>query len=436
MLELAAQGEPLPPVGVVADLGQLALGRHAEFGVPQVPGVPPGLLRRYEDYVISKLAADSSFERAADSLRRFQGRDQNRALAFLTRQFQARAGFGGVLLSPAVLKTLGNQPGDATIAQAWAELANTGFLPILLEQYEELIDRTRVLGTILSQEDVFELEHGTALAEFSQRLALRQVLQATQRLLDELPTQRPRIASRQYDHATHLLDEDQYPVGGFTSISTRGTIESLLHSQLAYMEPEDRPDLFDLKYLRDELLYYSRDENQFFRRRRTYVFVLPADLARSRVKDAQAPWQRVILLLGFVHAVVRKLTEWQSTDALVFHFVFLESEEERVLAEECRLLEMLFREQIANGTVELDRYSAKVLKERLQTWSRRSRCSILFVTAVEGDLQSEVAQIERLKVAGPVPELRIEGEAVTLEDETDPVYHWQRVLRALLEAWL
>ena len=61
---------------------------------------------------------------------------------------------------------------------------------------------------------------------------------------------------------TRALDEDTYPVGGFTSISTRGSIESLLHSQLAYMETDERPDLFDIKFLRDELLYYARDENQ------------------------------------------------------------------------------------------------------------------------------------------------------------------------------
>ena len=37
---------------------------------------------------------------------------------------------------------------------------------------------------------------------------------------------------------TRILDEDIYPVGGFTSLSNRGSIESLLHSQLAYMETD------------------------------------------------------------------------------------------------------------------------------------------------------------------------------------------------------
>src|SRR6185295_9713646 len=100
------------------------------------------------------------------------------------------------------------------------------------------------------------------------------------------------------------------PVGGFSSLSTRGTIESLLHSQLAFMEKEDRPDLFDMKFLRDELLYYARDENQFLRRRRTFIFALFPDLRHTRVKDPALPYQRGILLLGLVLVMVRRLSDW------------------------------------------------------------------------------------------------------------------------------
>src|SRR4029077_9489540 len=123
---------------------------------------------------------------------------------------------------------------------------------------------------------------------------------------------------------TRILDEDTYPVGGFTSIATRGSIESLLHSQLAYMEDEpERPDLFDVKYVRDELLYYARDENQLLRRRRTFVFVLFPDLVELRFKDADLPWQRIVFLLALVVATVRTLTEWLRTEALCFHFLFV-----------------------------------------------------------------------------------------------------------------
>src|SRR5262249_25846458 len=134
--------------------------------------------------------------------------------------------------------------------------------------------------------------------------------------------------------------------------------ESLLHSQLAYIEDKDRPDLFDIKYLRDELLYYSRDENQFLRRRRTFVLAFFPDLIeRIRFKDAELPWQRGILLLAVLFVAVRKLTEWLSTDSLVFDVVFLIPEgQPRVFAQEreFELLTKLLREQVANGTVVFD----------------------------------------------------------------------------------
>src|SRR5207248_6066964 len=140
-------------------------------------------------------------------------------------------------------------------------------------------------------EDVFELEHRTALDDLSQRLALRQVLQAAQQFEQGLPQHRIRPLAGRQEVPTRVLDEDTYPVGGFSSLSTRGSVESLLYSQLAFMEEQERPDLFDVKYLRDELLYYARDENNFLRRRRTFAFVLFPDLVQAHFKDADLPWQ-------------------------------------------------------------------------------------------------------------------------------------------------
>src|SRR5829696_1931119 len=64
-MEVASSGEPLPPVGFVADVGHVAFGadidqRHKE--TQQVPGWPPTLARAYEDHVLGKLYADWTFE--------------------------------------------------------------------------------------------------------------------------------------------------------------------------------------------------------------------------------------------------------------------------------------------------------------------------------------------------------------------------------------
>ena len=249
-LELIGAGEPLPPLGFVADVGH-AVFQGAVAHVKdrlEIPGWPEGLARTYEDYVLGKLYADSSFERAGDALRHYRGRDQARGLAFLLTQFRQRAGFGGVLLSPAIIKTVRDRPAEEALAEGWDSLSADGPSTLLMDLYEELTVRVRQTAGVLASEDIFELEHRTALAHFSQRVALRQVLQASAALQDGLPDQGMRPQVRRHEVPTRILDEDMYPVGGFSSISTKGSIESLLHSQLAYMD-DDRPDLFDVKYL-------------------------------------------------------------------------------------------------------------------------------------------------------------------------------------------
>ena len=60
-MEIASGGHPLPPIGFVADVGNVALGVDAEQRVREaqpVPGWPPALGRSYEDHVLGKLYAD------------------------------------------------------------------------------------------------------------------------------------------------------------------------------------------------------------------------------------------------------------------------------------------------------------------------------------------------------------------------------------------
>src|SRR5262249_51304153 len=262
------------------------------------------------------------------------------------------------------------------------------------------------------------------------------VLQAASSLDAQLPSQRPRPLERRHDIPTRILDEDTYPVGGFASISNRGTIESLLHSQLAYMEPASRPDLFDIKFLRDELLYYSRDENQFRRQRRTFVFALFPDLERARFKDSELPWQRIILALGLAVTAVRRLVEWLSTDALLFEVLFLDEgvgPQPLDLVAEQAILGMVFREQVANGTVVINRLPRERLSHHCVQHARRSRCDCLAVATTDQRLEIEGVRFARLVLAGPCPALAPESdaEARVFGDE-----HALACWSMALESWL
>jgi hypothetical protein len=445
-LEIASSGNPLPPTGFVADVGHAIFSpggavRQATDASTSV-GLPAGLARTYEDHVLGKLYADFHFERAGDALRRYQGRDRIRGLAFVVNQFRERANFPGVFLSPAVIRGFLELPPDEVLARGWETLGRNGLFPLLPELYHDLIAASRRIAEVLGPEDIFELEHGTALLELGQRVALRQVLQTTDRLEAALPAHHVRAPAGRHAVPTRILDEDTYPVGGYSSVSNRGSIESLLHSQLAYMEASDeRPDMFDIKFLRDELLYYSRDENQFLRRRRAFIFGLSADLVRTRFKDAELPVQRIVLLLSLTVAVVRKISEWLSTDALVFTFTFLDGGDSTILADEQGLLGLILREPISNGTVRLERRrSPEELTEECRRQARRSLCHCLLLGIDPPRLASfepDDTFVSRLTAAGPTPVLGLpqEFDSPATGESDSPLSGWAGALERLLRAW-
>jgi hypothetical protein len=441
-LEVASAGHLLPPVGFVADLGHAALGAdwEAKSGreAIQAPGVPPGLTRTYEDYVLGKLYADWTFARASDVLRGFHGdegeRRQDRGLDFVLNQFRARAEFDGVELSPGVIKALLETTPQEALAEGWDSLTRDGLAPLLGELYESLIAASRRTAEVLAPEDVFELEHGTALVEFGERFALRQVLRAASRLEATLPVRRIRPMAGRQEVPTRVLDEDTYPVGGFSSLSTRGTVESLLHSQLAFMEPDERPDLFDVKFLRDELLYYARDENQFLRRRRSFLVALFPDLTQTRVKDPSLPYQRGILLLGLLLVVVRRLSDWLNSDALLFEFLFLDGDES--LSRERELLEMLFRESIETGNVVVRTLTADSLAKECAERARRSLCHCLTVSTRDRPFEAPDTVVTRLALDGPCPALGAGDDEAVYPEGEEPFDVWAGVLRELLQRWV
>jgi hypothetical protein len=442
-MEAASGGQPLPPVGFLADLGHVALAMDLDArgtrNTVVAPSVPINVLRTYEDHVLGKVYADWTFNEASDALRRYQGRDQARGLAFLLNQFRERSGLAGVEMSPGVIKAALESAPEDVLAEGWESLRQGGVQPPLTELYEDLITAARRTPELLSPTDLFELKHGYALQPEGERLARRQVLHAAELLERTLPRHRVRPLASRKEVPTRILDEDTYPVGGFTSLSTRGSPESLLHSQLAYMETDERPDLFDIKFLRDELLYYARDENQFLRRRRTFVFALYPDLVNARFKDAALPYQRGVMLLALIVTVVRKLTEWLSTDALQFRMVFVNDGgdgQPPALAHEWELLRTLLPEPITNGILHLERAPADRVGPLCAQWSRRSMVHCLLAAVQPPALRVTEAVLNRLEVAGPRPALGDGEDAPVLVEGEDATESWGQALQQILARWV
>ncbi|MCI0701128.1 MAG: hypothetical protein L0241_08595 [Planctomycetia bacterium] len=438
-MEIASSGRPLPPVGFVADIGNVAFGVDAEHRLKEalpVPGWPPSLGRSYEDHVLGKFYADWTFERASDALRKYKDNDRVRGLAYVVNQMSERAGFRGVMLPPAVIRALTTTNPDDVLASGWETLMRDGPSPLLVEMYEGLVSAGRRIAEVLGQEDILALEQGTALADMGQYVAHRQILQTTARIESRLPARPVKPFVGRKEVPTRILDEDQYPVGGYTSIATKGSIESLLHSQLAYIE-DGSPDLFDMKFVRDELFYYSRDENQFLRRRRAFVFVLFPELIASRFKDADLPYQRIVMIQATILALVRKLTEWLSTDAIRFEVIFVQDGGKSPLGEEAALLKLLLREPLERGDGVIFEMPDKVgVMTYLSRLARNSQVHTLAVSTEPFDMDMENVVITELIVGGPRPEIG-EGDGVVAELEGEDAFDvWQETVLRVLQLWV
>lgn len=439
LMNLAASDEPVPPAGIVTDVSQLIFGHAAEFvarNSDQSEGFLPDELRGpYEDYVLGKLYADGTFERGSTAVCRYQGNDRIRGAAWLLARLWQRSEAGGIRCSPSVIRALQREPVEDLLAEGSRSLRDDGLLPLLEEHFQELIAGLRRLGEVLAPEDVFELEHETALVEFGQRLALRQVLSVSNDLKTQLPRLVPQSYGRDHSVVTNLVEEDSYPVGGFTSISTRGSIESLLQSQLAFMETDEklRPDLFDVKYLRNELYYYSRDENQFLRRRRTFVFALYPDLVDCRIKDAGLPCQRIMVLLAVIYMAVLQLVDWLTDESLKFEILFVTARGETSLTDETELLRMLLRKHVESDTVSIQQLSSTQLETTVEEASRRSLTHCISASCTDQDINADNAVVTRLTVGNPIPTLIWEQDSEPIaSDDAEELNGWPALANLLL----
>ena len=453
-LEVASSGQPLLPIGFLADFAAIAFGTESgkmPKDSPAVPGWPTAAARTYEDFLLGKIYADWTFERASEALRRYTGHDRTKGLAYIAKQFQDRAQLGGVELSPGVIRGLFAKSAEDNLREGYDLLVRDGALPLLLNQYEELTRAARRIGDILGGEDVIALEQRTALADMGAYVAHRQILQMAAKFEERLPLRPVRPWAGRKEVPTRVLDEDQYPVGGYSSISNRGSIESLLHSQLAFMETEKSPDLFDVKFVRDELFFYARDENQFLRRRRIFVFVFNPSLSEARFKDATLPCQRIVLVQALVLTLIRRLSDWLSQDALRFVLLFPKPPETWPLLDEAKLMEVLLIEQRGRGVVTMA-YPAGLdvpaqpltaihdgpaaLSNFCGQLARTSQVHVLEIGTYPQMPDVEGPVLHTLVVNADKPELREGSGAVQEWIADDPFEDWCEALMRILQLWV
>lgn len=429
----------LPPLGVVADVGALL------FGAPLEPLRRPSLaaqeddalaraLRRYEDTVLGRLAADSRVTSAGFAVARLPKAMHAQAAGLLVASMLARIGFqGGIEVAPGIVRTVTGRAVDEGMQRGYAAIReNAQVRAALARGYEALVHAAQRARDLVGDADVFALENLTVLGSLTQRLAIAEILHAEEALSSRIPKRITSRRKRDGAVATQLEDESAYPVGGFSSISTSGTLENLVTSELIYMDPNDPPistrpggkkssadvDLFDMRYVEGELLYYTRDEAIFVRQRRVVVFAMSADLARARVKDPELRWQRIVLAMAAVMTLTKKLSVLLGTEALSFRVVFLEGDGRgrTSLADERELALLLLREWCDKGIAEVTDGSWELLAEQTRESARRAAVEIVRFTTTPGEAPFHELDPRVVLVDYPVVGTSLDGWVETTTD--------------------
>ncbi|MCS7269544.1 MAG: hypothetical protein NZ703_00530 [Gemmataceae bacterium] len=446
---LVAEGMPLPPLSFVVDVGLLASGRWWQGGRPvgsDISAPTAALLRAYDDRLLTRLSLDPAFEQAAAALARYHTSERPRALAFLLKQLARHLHLGGATLSLEVLRSLLQRSQQMPLHQFGPTPPPTDMSPFLQQLYTDMLQTVRRLPLLVPWEDVAALEDRSALGGLAQQVALRQIRRMISWLQQRLPPHPPKVKRDHLALPTRLPIEDHYPVGGYASITTRGSLESLLHSQLAYMEDET-PDLFDVKFLRNELLYYSRDENQFTRQRRIGVFLLGPDLRPLRFKDPKLPCQRMILLLAAIIVIIHRLLDWLSHETVRFEIRWLESihaegshHGSKAASsdwEEQPWLELLLRPLRQRGNVVIDTWSSPTQAyETLQRWSHQARVFCLRIDTSYDEIPCPATvHATRWLIDGPFPRW-LTSAPPDDEAQDEPMLPWPQAVTQLLEHWL
>jgi hypothetical protein len=376
----------LPPAGMIADLGRLLLGR----GLTLVPSLVPAgaerlraAMRAYEDEWLGRLAADARLDAAADAVARLPENLRAQAIALVTGSLLDRIGFAaGAAVSAGVARRLLNRAAPENLARGLETVRHTGdTLDRLALGYEGLVQRARQARQLLDEPDVFALENLTVLGSLAQRVAIAQVIEAAGELGRALPRRlKPRRRAAGIT-PTKLEDESAYPVGGFASMSTSGSLENLVTSELIYMdEAATDVDLFDMRYVEGELLYYTRDEAIFVRQRRAVEFVLDASLVGARFKDPELRWQRLSTLLGLIACATRKLYEWLNEEALTIRVFFLRDALGGMpLLAERGLCELMLHEWIDKGMAEVGDATLAERAAATAAESRRARVQLVLI---------------------------------------------------------
>jgi len=314
----------------------------------------------YENRFLNMLLRDGSLQRACEAIAKDPSRDDlvARAIAVVLRPLlEADEDQSGPRLNPVLLRELAprGHVEPELESKRWEEIAGRERAHLLyLARSLDLVMAGAGERPVFGADDLAEFEHWSAYRRAAQRLMGRRIA-ARAASLPPFDPRRARVRE-DADHETELPDAGYYPEGGFSELANRGSLENLVPSELIYLgeeafEARGAPDLFAVRYLEREALFYKRDSGQLQRVRRT-VHVAVSPEHGLRLKLPWHPDSLAVALYGLFVRLIEDLDRVFPRDALrvEIHLIADGTVAQERAREDQELLRVLLRHEVGRGS--------------------------------------------------------------------------------------
>lgn len=181
--------------------------------------------------------------------------------------------------------------------------------------YKTALEQASIHNEFIDEEELFEIKNPQLFLSEQRALKLYKIMNKAIKDINFYLIGEVNLKPEN-DYVIAKYGEEQIlPIGGYDSLINRGDISSLLPSELAYIDNNEKIDYFDYKYMQKELLYYKREEGSIFRMRRNILIDLEVDYAVEHERN-------LALMFAFCISLIEKLINVFTKDIIKIYIVF------------------------------------------------------------------------------------------------------------------
>lgn len=360
--DLYSEGVNYVPFFLVYDMGTLLLegtGFRYSSLFSKMGEKSSQFAADYQSKVINKLLISPRFHEMRDCV--LESKNQNLEIVYILKQWTLPLKNNLDLPSIQTTKQMLSLVSvfDFNSSSVRARLNDDVLEDIIVGYQKSIIDTysKTVFSKLMTNEDIYILKNIQLLVNDALKISAKQLARIESDLENaELPP----VCSRKEDKDifTSLDDSGMYPQGGLDEISNRGSIENLVRTELVYVDKESEVDLFTMRYLENELLYYTRDEAVLMRKNRLVNILIDFNTSHY-IQYPNHPAQISLMVRAMIGKLVDEIYKVFNTDAVFInlHIIDLRA------TDTIDLWKIRFKDEISRGEIAIFRYSEDPLKD-------------------------------------------------------------------------